>query len=154
MKWVICEGVCAPINPSTGWPLENANTAGIDWTRSWPATFGFLSMSIFTKLIFLWFSFITDSKIGPSVLHGPHCSTRPDIEVHFGIVLGLHWPNLTDQCNSNNSFVSKFVRVCSVHVSKVLSHMNGFYSAKCIQVHTYTPTYSYTHTNYGPMLMP
>ena len=40
----------APTNPSTGWPLSKAITAGIDWMPSWPAICGCSSMFILTSV--------------------------------------------------------------------------------------------------------
>ena len=60
------------MKPSTGWPLKNANTAGIDWTRSWAASCWFSSTLTFTSRTRPLAALTTFSMIGVSCLHGPH----------------------------------------------------------------------------------
>src|SRR5438132_4882540 len=66
----------APRNPSTGWPLMKANTAGIDWMPSCPGIVGCLSMSILTSFTLPLAARTTFSSTGPSCLHGPHHSAQ------------------------------------------------------------------------------
>ena len=60
------------MKPSTGWPLEKAITAGIDWMPIWPGIAGCLSMSILASLTLPLAAFTAFSRIGVSCLHGPH----------------------------------------------------------------------------------
>src|SRR6185437_14954789 len=62
----------APTNPSTGWPLSKAMTAGIDWMPSWPAICGCSSMFILTRETLPPASATAFSSAGASCLHGPH----------------------------------------------------------------------------------
>ncbi len=62
----------APTKPSTGWPLEKAMTAGIDWMPSWPAIAGWSSMFILTRRTAPLAARTAFSMTGRSVLHGPH----------------------------------------------------------------------------------
>src|SRR5256884_8689912 len=66
----------APRNPSIGWPLTKANTAGIDWIPSCPGIEGCLSMSILTSLTLPLAALTTFSSTGPSCLQGPHHSAQ------------------------------------------------------------------------------
>ena len=63
---------CAPMNASTGWPSLNPTTIGIDCTRNAWAIPGFSSMSTLTSTALPPVSPTTFSRIGASVLHGPH----------------------------------------------------------------------------------
>ena len=62
----------APTNPSTGWPLSKAMTAGIDWMPSWPANLGMLVDVHLDQRDLA--AGIGDSLLqrGASCLHGPH----------------------------------------------------------------------------------
>ena len=62
----------APVKPSTGRPSTKAKTAGIDWTRSWPANCGCWSISIFTSFTFPRAAVTARSMAGPNCLQGPH----------------------------------------------------------------------------------
>ena len=72
MKALICVGVCAPRNPSTGCPPTKAKTAGIDCTRICAAIRWFWSTSILTSFTLPFASVTAFSSAGVSVLHGPH----------------------------------------------------------------------------------
>ena len=62
----------APTKPSTGCPLSNAKTAGIDWMRSCCAISGFSSMLTLTSATLPPASRTVFSSIGASCLQGPH----------------------------------------------------------------------------------
>ena len=62
----------APTNPSTGWPLSKAMTAGIDWMPSWPGIWGCSSMFILTRVTLPPESATAFSSAGASCLQGPH----------------------------------------------------------------------------------
>ena len=56
----------APMNPSAGWPLTKAITAGMDWIPIWPGIAGCSSMFILTSLTLPLAARTTFSRIGVS----------------------------------------------------------------------------------------
>src|ERR1035437_10412777 len=66
----------APTNVSTILPSCTAKTAGIDWTAKAWDTLGFASTSTLTSSTAPLVSPMTFSRMGPSVLHGPHHSAH------------------------------------------------------------------------------
>ncbi len=66
----------APTNVSTTCPSRSAKTAGIDWTANAWATCGLSSTSTLASSTAPPVSATTFSRIGPSVLHGPHHSAQ------------------------------------------------------------------------------
>src|SRR4029077_16450977 len=62
----------APMNESTTFLSLMANTAGIDWTRNALAIAGLASTSTLASTTLPSDSPTTFSRMGPSVLHGPH----------------------------------------------------------------------------------
>ncbi len=79
MKAVTWPSGSAPMNPSAGWPLTKAITAGIDWMPIWPGIAGWSSMFILTSLTLPLAARTTFSRIGVSCLHGPHHGAQKSI---------------------------------------------------------------------------
>ena len=71
----------APMKPSTGWPLTNAMTAGIDWMPSWPGIAGCSSMFILTSLTLPLAALHRLFEHGRELLAGP-APRRPEIDQH------------------------------------------------------------------------
>src|ERR1700758_990943 len=69
----------APMNPSAGWPLTKAITAGIDWMPIWPGIAGCWSIFILTSFTLPLAARTAFSRIGVSWRQGPHHSAQKSI---------------------------------------------------------------------------
>jgi len=79
----------APTNSSMTFPSLNSFTAGIDITPNLEAAFWFSSVAAFATISLSLYSFAIFSKVGPSIIQGPHQlaqkSTRTGVSDDFSI---------------------------------------------------------------------